>query len=81
MDDLAVLAAILAIDVDDGEEVVVLGVGIDAVDVEVLLRPIEPLDERRQAGLGVGGHLLIDDQSAQYGGANQSGDDALGVGH
>src|SRR5262245_25435108 len=35
--------------VDDREEVVVLGVGIDAVDVEVLLCAVESLGEGRQA--------------------------------
>jgi hypothetical protein len=42
----------LLVHVDDREKVVVLGVGIDAPDVEQLLRPIEPFDERRQAGFG-----------------------------
>src|SRR5262249_12095181 len=50
VEDLAVLRR-LDVHVNDSEEVVVLGVGIDTEDVEELLRPVEALDERRQARL------------------------------
>ena len=42
-------------DIDDCEEIIVLAVGVDAEDIEVLLRPIEAFDEGRQAGLRLGG--------------------------
>src|SRR5262249_9663057 len=36
--------------VDDGEEIVVLRVGVDTVDVEIFLGPIEALDEGGETG-------------------------------
>src|SRR5262249_39590660 len=48
IDDLAVLRRILVY-VDYCQEIVVLRVGIDAEHVENLFRPIQTLDERRQA--------------------------------
>src|SRR5262245_13048918 len=39
----------VGIDVDDGEKVIVLGVGVDAEDVEDFFRPIQPFDKRGKA--------------------------------
>src|SRR5204863_3714022 len=49
------------VDVDHGEEVVVFGVGVDRVDVEVLLWPGEALHPGREADLRDGGPRGGDD--------------------
>src|SRR5262245_10209688 len=54
LQDLAV-AVRFEIDVDGEQEVVVLAVGIDAENVEILLGAVQALDERRQARLSWSG--------------------------
>ena len=67
LDDLAVFRR-RRVYIDDGQEVVVLGIGIDAKHVEDLFRPVEAFHERRQTGFRSGAFALKTKQRDQANG-------------